>query len=370
MTKIKAFIKRNIPTPALVLFAVFLLMLLIKGVASLSVGFADFFNRYISAVFRALLAYLTALLPFSLAETVILCALPVAVIYLVWCVTVAAKKSKLTRQVFVLLALLCYLGSSFFLTYGIGYNASPLEEKMELDVHDLSVEELTVACVETITELRALEPQITRAANGTAKLPWSFSEMIGKLNDAYDTLYEQYDFLSPLHAPVKQIALSEPLTYTHMSGFYTFWSGEANVNVNYPDFINVYTAAHEMAHQRGIAPEDEANFVAFLACDASDDPYIRYCGYANLLEYLMDAMYRADVTRYRALVGAYPEGLRAEYIAYSEMFDKYRDSKASEVADTVNDAYLKAQGQTEGSRSYGLVVDLAAAYLAKRSAGN
>ena len=47
---------------------------------------------------------------------------------------------------------------------------------------------------------------------------------------------------------------------------------------------------------------------------------------------------------------------------YSEFFDKYRDSVASEVSDAVNDTYLKGQGQTAGSASYGMVVDLAVAY--------
>ena len=34
----------------------------------------------------------------------------------------------------------------------------------------------------------------------------------------------------------------------------------------------------------------------------------------------------------------------------------------ADVSDTVNDTYLKIQGTAEGSRSYGMVVDLAVAY--------
>ena len=362
--KAKEFLKKNISIGARVIFCIGVLCGILKLIAVLSTPFADFFNRHISSIFRAIAAHITAVLPFSLAETVVICAIPVAILFFVWCIVVAAKRDTLTRQIFNLLSVIVLLGSSFVLTFGIAYDTTPLEDKMELEVTDPSAEDLYRACADALIELLPLERQITRAENGAAPMPYSFSTMVDKLNAAYDTLYEEYDFLSPLHTTVKRIALSKPLTYTHLSGMYTFWSGEANVNVNYPDYVIVYTTAHEMAHQRGIAPEDEANFVAFLVCSVSDDPYIRYCGYANLLEYLTSALYEADPECYREqILPFYSDGLRAEYMAYSAMFEPYRDSTASEVSGAVNDAYLKAQGQTAGTKSYGLVVDLAVAYF-------
>ena len=53
--------------------------------------------------------------------------------------------------------------------------------------------------------------------------------------------------------------------------------------------------------------------------------------------------------------------VRAEMIAYSEFYDQYRDSVLGEISGAVNDAYLQMQG-TPGTRSYGMVVDLAVAY--------
>ena len=360
----KAFVKKNLPIGTLVIFALGILSGIVKLICLAYTPFADFFNRHVASLVRAALAHMTAFLPFSLAETVILCAIPVPILYFVWCIAVASKKDMLTRQIFRLLSLIVLLASLFVLTLGTGYDATPLEDKMELTVTDPSAEDLYVSSAKVLIELGKLEKSITRGENGAAPLPYSFDTMVDKLNTAYDTLYGQYDFISPLHTAVKPIALSGPLTYTHLSGMYTFWSGEANVNINYPDYIIVYTTAHEMAHQRGIAPEDEANFFAFLACAASEDPYIRYAGYANLLDYLTDALYSADPALYTdGILNFYPTGLRAEYAAYAEMFKPYRDSVASEVSGAVNDAYLKAQGQTEGTKSYGLVVDLAVAYL-------
>jgi hypothetical protein len=53
--------------------------------------------------------------------------------------------------------------------------------------------------------------------------------------------------------------------------------------------------------------------------------------------------------------------MRGELIAYSEFFDRYRETVVSEVSGAINDTYLKLQG-TEGSKSYGRVVDLAVAW--------
>jgi hypothetical protein len=48
--------------------------------------------------------------------------------------------------------------------------------------------------------------------------------------------------------------------------------------------------------------------------------------------------------------------------AYNDFYDKYRDSTVSQVSGTINDSYLQSQG-TVGTKSYGMVVDLAVAYF-------
>ncbi len=128
-----------------------------------------------------------------------------------------------------------------------------------------------------------------------------------------------------------------------------------------PDYTLPFTAAHEFAHQRGISREDEANFVAYLACIESDDPYVRYSGYLNLYEYVASALYSADHDAYFEVSGKLPAEVRAEMSAYNRFFEKYRHNVAATVSGAVNDTYLKSQG-TPGEKSYGMVVDLAVAY--------
>jgi hypothetical protein len=123
----------------------------------------------------------------------------------------------------------------------------------------------------------------------SSKMPFSWKEMNKKLNSAFDKVNGEYDFLCNYYTNSKRVILSRAMSYTHTLGVYTFFTGEANLNTNAPDYSIPYTMAHELAHQRGIAREDEANFIAFLVCANADDPYIKYCGYMNLCEYVLNA---------------------------------------------------------------------------------
>ena len=90
---------------------------------------------------------------------------------------------------------------------------------------------------------------------------------------------------------------------------------------------------------------------------------MRYSGYANLLQYLTDALYKADRDLYSKFRSReMPDVVSKEFSAYSAFFDKYRESTASKVTGTVNNTFLGSQGQSAGTKSYGLVVDLAVAY--------
>ena len=63
------------------------------------------------------------------------------------------------------------------------------------------------------------------------------------------------------------------------------------------------------------------------------------------------------------------EAPRCRFVAaYRACFEKYRDNVAADVSDAVNNGYLQSQGAAEGTRSYGMVVDLAVAYFRKAGA--
>ena len=354
--------KYKLPKFSIVLYIIAAVTVIFHIIAVNSESFADFINQNISRWVRFSLAHITNLIPFSIAEMLII-GLPI--IFVALCIYCVRKFSDTTRHMLVFvgiaLSLLSIFYTLFFWGFGVGYNGAPLEDKLGLERTEVSAEELIETAEILIEKTNEAAQEIAFRRSGFSVMPYNIAELSDKLCEAYESAYEKYDFITPLTSRLKPVILSEPWSYTHITGVYTYFTGEANLNVAFPDYTVAYTAAHEMAHQRGIAPEDEANFVAFLVCLESDDPYIRYSGYVNMLEYVINALYRADNKAYTEVYRTIDNSVRREFAAYSSFFSKYRDSVASNVSDKVNDTYLKLNG-TEGSVSYGLVVDIAVAY--------
>jgi hypothetical protein len=77
----------------------------------------------------------------------------------------------------------------------------------------------------------------------------------------------------------------------------------------------------------------------------------------------MSKLYSANTELHAKALAYMPQELKNEYSAYSEFFDKYRENIAADVSTTVNNAYITSHNQPQGVKSYGLVVDLVAAYM-------
>ena len=326
-------------------------------------AFSDLFNKYVSPIIRAMLSYQTTWIPFSFAEYLLILA-PVAIVVIVGIGVKYYADS--WRNVGVFCVIMVSVASYIFSTYALGfvpaYHGSTLDKKMGIDKQAVSAEELNETANILAEALREEAQYVIFNGEGASVMPYGYNELNDKLMDAYEKACAKYDFISPLHSNIKEVMLSEPMTYTHVSGVYTFFTGEANLNVNFPDYVLPYTAAHEFAHQRGIAREDEANFVAFLVCMESDDHYIRYSAYLNLYEYVSNALYLANRDAYIEVYYDLPCGALTDMAAYSKFFEKYQKTVVSDVSGAVNDTFLNINGVEEGSRSYGMVVDLAVAY--------
>ncbi|MBQ3483620.1 MAG: DUF3810 domain-containing protein [Clostridia bacterium] len=352
------------PLHAWIFLGLAALSLVLYLIAVASPRFADGFNSTVGAAVRALLAHLTSWIPFSLAEMLIYC-IPLLLIGLG--IYVYRRRCATWRSMWVFVgciaAAFSLLFSLFVFSFGTGYHTPTLDERLGLSAGEITAEDLerTTAILTAIVTETA--DTVTFGDDGFSVMPYDLDTLNDRLLDAYGTVCAEHGFISSLNSRIKPVLASKAMSYTHITGVYSYFTGEANLNVAFPDYTIPYTAAHELAHQRGIARENEANFVAFLVCMASDDPYIRYSGALNLLEYVSSALARADAARYRAWLKGLDARVRGELVAYSHFFDTYRDSSASLVAGAVNDTYLKLHGNEAGTASYGLVVELAVAYF-------
>ena len=353
--------RRAIPFVSYVCAGLGVIALFVHLMCRFHMPFADFINRYPAAWLRALMGYATGWFPLSFAELLVVC-IPLWIFLLVlFVIRHSVSRERMVRAVSILLAAVMGGYSLFVFTLGCGYFATPLDRKLDLAEEEISAEELYETALWLIGETNANASGHETEESGSTRMPISIEKMNEHLLDAYASLAEECDFLSVAYSRVKPVVLSKPMSYSNITGVYFFLTGEANINVNYPDYTVPFTAAHELAHQRGIARENEANFIAFLACIRSNEAYIRYSAYANVMEFVMNALYRADKTLWEAAWGKISEEVRKEIHAYNEFYQSYQHTVIDEISSALNDSYLKGNG-TEGTVSYGLVVNLAVAY--------
>lgn len=353
----------KIPLWSKVALILALVCLVVYIVMCISPVFADFFNKYVGGSFRFIFAQITNVLPFSLAEAALIL-IPILlflIIRYVWIYRCNTRRSTVVTLICIFSVASMFF-SSFVLTFAAAYRGAELEDKLGIQSEKIDKHDLYNTAEYLVAEINSLADEMHYDSEGFSIMPYSFDEMNNKLIEAYDKFADEHGFINNFYSKLKPVLLSEAMSYAHITGIYTYFTGESNLNVGFPDYTIPYTAAHELAHQRGIAREDEANMMAFLVSLCSDDTYIRYCAYVNMYEYVASALYKADKDMFRTLDKKLDPNVINEQRAYSAFFKKYSQSITSQVSGTVNDIYLQVQG-TEGRKSYGMVVDLTVAYL-------
>lgn len=323
--------------------------------------------------------FVTALLPISLTELVVVLAAPTAV-FLVALLIVKLKKNKGKRGKTLLKAgrILCGTLSAASLMYmichGANYYRYPIEQIMELDVSKKTPEFLLAVCGELADRAAEARAELVLDENGCVKFSESIYKELSRTGSGYKALVEEYPFLWTPIWRQKPVMLSEPWSYTHITGVYDPFLAECNVNTAQPDFSVPYTAAHESAHSRGIAFENECNFLAFLSCINSEYPEFRYSGYMEAFKHCSNSLFAYDADMWSEARSHLTEGMILDFNAENEYIRSHvfeikvggEVTSVSQVSGAVNDSFIKVQGVADGGLSYGRVTELILAYYADK----
>ena len=364
-------LRRNCPLFALLAFSLAIVSGFVHLLCFASTDFADFFNINVAGAVRFVLAKITGIVPTSLGELIVFC-LPFILAFIIGFVIYNTKKERyrlLTRFFACAFAVVSLFYSTFVFTLGMGYRGRALEEKLGLERKELTAKELEETTAFLVEQINGYVDQVQFIKDSSSVMPYSFEEMNAKLNDAYRAASEKYPFVMGYSSTIKPVMASKILSKAGLLGMYSYYTGETNVNTDYMDYTLVFTCAHELSHQRGISREDDANFMAFLVCLESDDPYIQYAGYLNMLEYMLNPLYAAlkaegRTSAYSSILRKLDSRVLTE-IGVSSQKTEENQGVISTVTNKVNDTYIKVQGVSSGSQSYGLVVELTAAYYKK-----
>ena len=239
------------------------------------------------------------------------------------------------------------------LTFGLNYHAGPLADDIQLEVKEYNLIELTLATTYYRDMANLAADQVDRNAEGEADFG-KFEEIAKEAGNGFDHLI--YDYSYPVFAgsnlPVKKLGWANMYSSMGITGFFCGITGEAAVNPQIPHVTLPFTMCHEMSHRKSIAVERDANFSAFLACQANDNVNYRYSGYFMAYRYCLSQLKSLDIESAKQIMAQERPELSQDMATYSDFFSSRKDEKATKAANAVNDTYLKANGDTKGIASY------------------
>lgn len=164
--------------------------------------------------------------------------------------------------------------------------------------------------------------------------------------------------------PPKQSLVPSLLGRLGILAYFPFLTAEAIVDGSAPAFSIPFSAAHELMHLMGTAREDEADFLAFVALDGSEEPSLRYS--AALMAYLRlcPTLYALDREGYAALTAELPWQAQEDIVAYGDFLSRYDNTHTAELSQLLNDVAISARDE-RGSLSYSSSAMLIASFLTK-----
>lgn len=332
--------------------------LLLSAAARFFSGFAQWYSTRVYPLWVASVGRLAGYFPVSVSEMLLyFLLLGIAV----W--TVGRFAGKIAGKglytgfvnLFLLASVLCFL---YVVNCGINYHRESFADSSGIGTAKYSSGELEEVCVWLTREISGLSGRVERGREGGMELGFPAEEKAVK---AMEKLAWEYPELAGYFPKPKELVNSCILSIQNLTGVYSPFTIEANYNGDVQDYVIPYTACHELSHLRGFMQEQEANFIAFLACSKSGDDAFAYSGYLSAWIQCMNVLYKWDYDVWADVRSKLPPEAEADLRLNREFWAKY-DGAIAEVSNKVNDTYLKANGQNDGVKSYNRMVDLVVAY--------
>ncbi|MCR5517760.1 MAG: DUF3810 domain-containing protein [Lachnospiraceae bacterium] len=307
---------------------------------------------------------LFGLLPFSVGEVMIV----VAIIYVVAVIVSIFIKRIRYRMLCVFFFVVSCVLMIMTINCFVLYHADSFGDRYLTKEYNYEQDDIYKLREYIVSECNRLSLLQERDEQGHVTYDKSIELESVKAMKALGKTYSMLDGVYPKH--IKKIHYSEFMSQQYVAGIYYPFSMESNVNTlmyitNYPA-----TMCHELAHLKGFIYEDDANFIAYLACTQSDDVFMQYSGFLSVLDYVLDA---CDQAKKR---GGYDWELTpvSEKVWVDDIFldaaawKKVEENAVisteivSDVADKAIDTSLKFNGVKSGIDSYNEVVQLLLRY--------
>lgn len=331
-------------------------------ISRISHSFAQWYSENIYPLWVGSIGRLSGLFPFSLSEVLLY------LLILWFAVTGGVRAGRAVRKkeqkaslyswlstVFVIVSMLFFL---YEINCGVNYHRESFAESSGIELREYSSAELKEVCLWLTEEIKDLSGMAERDQDGVMEAGRDAGEEAAA---AMKSLGKTCEGLEGYYPRPKGLIVPWTLSVQNLTGVYSPFTVEANYNSGMTDYNIPFTMCHELSHLRGFMQEQEANFIAFLACRESENIQFRYSGNLTGWVYCMNVLRRTDYEAWEEVRPLLAPEAEADLAANREFWEKY-DGAVAEVSNRVNDTYLKANGQADGVKSYNRMVDLIVAY--------
>lgn len=352
--------------------ALLLLTAAVNVIAWNSQAFCDWHVKHLFPLSVNLYGRLMSVFPFSVGEgMIVLAVLFTAAAIVMGFMRIFVRKGRVKRLISVFTRVYAwgFLAVFMIMTWNcfILYHTSEFDETymVQKAQRTYTDRELIQVRNHIVEELNALTEQMERDEDGFLIYQ---GDMEQEAIRAMQKLGEEYELLSGYYPQAKGITASDFLSQQYMMGYYFPFSMEANYNTSMY-IVNVpATLCHELAHLKGFIYEDDANFIGFLACINSDDPFYRYSGYLSVLNYVEKECKKASGKQEFGSVSL-AKSVRADDIFLtSEAWERVEENAVVETAvvkaasNQFTETTLVINGVSDGMKSYSRVVQLLLEY--------
>lgn len=304
-----------------------------------------------------------SIFPFSAAEILTALFLLGCFVWLIRAILLVWRQKdalRFLRRLLALAAAWIWLWAGLCWLWNAAYYIPSFAQREGLKTEPYSVEELASLTEYFARQAAALAPQVPRDEEG--HFAEKLSDCFDRGTGIYQSIAREFPSLGVRAVKAKPLLFSRVQSILGFTGVYFPFTGEANVNVDAPACLVPATIGHEMAHQRMVSSELEANFVGIAACTSCGDTTFQYSGYLTGLIHLCNALYSASPdTWYDIAKRTFTLELAIDWNDNNDYWDSL-ESPVEDTAGAMYDSFLKGNNQELGIRSYGACVDLLVSY--------
>ena len=258
------------------------------------------------------------------------------------------------------LGLLVYIVFSLF--WGLNYFRQGIEKQLGLELEPYSVKDL----FELTTVLQQRLNDYAERVDSVQRLVYDQNNFLfEKGSAAYHNFHQTFPYLLYTQASIKPSLFTPVGHWFGFTGYYNPFSAEAQLKTTIPVFLKPFVVTHEIAHQLGYAKENEASFVAYLACKQSTDINFLYSVY---FEMYRDALFECRLTPNKELTETISKNIHARVKWDIRDLRLYLLSNQNFIEPFMTgayDRYLKLNNQPKGRATYNEVIAYLIAYMKK-----